>query len=76
MPRTIHIRFTLLVVLFVGSTLRAADVVSTQAELDRVKALVGAGALPRKALADAERGLPSGATARSGSEDFAQHRFK
>ena len=56
MPRTIHIRFTLLVVLFVGSTLRAADVVSTQAELDRVKALVGAGALPRKALADAERG--------------------
>lgn len=35
---------------------RAADAVSTQAGLDRVKALVGAGALPRKALADAERG--------------------
>ena len=35
----------------------AADVFSAQAELDRVKALIKAGALPQRALQDAERAL-------------------
>ena len=34
---------------------RVADIVSAKADLERARALVGAGALPRNALADAER---------------------
>jgi len=36
---------------------RSADVFAAQAELDRVKALIKAGALPQRALQDAERAL-------------------
>lgn len=40
-----------------ASPARPADVFSAQAELDRVKALIKAGALPQRALLDAERAL-------------------
>ena len=53
--RTTHVFVRLMIVLLAGLSLHAADPVTTQAELDRVKALVGAGALPRNALADAQR---------------------
>ena len=53
--RTLYVFVMVAMVLVAALPARAADIVSTQAELDRVKALVSAGALPRKALADAER---------------------
>ena len=53
--RTTHVFVSLMIVLLAGLSLHAADPVTTQAELDRVKALAGAGALPRNALADAQR---------------------
>ena len=52
---TMHVFVRVVIVLLAALSLRAADIVSAKAELDHVKALVGAAALPRNALADAER---------------------
>ena len=48
-------QLTLLGVVFVVASAVAADAASSRADLDRTRALVEAGALPKTALADAER---------------------
>jgi hypothetical protein len=57
MRNAVHWLAAGLLAAFLAPAALPADVFSAQAELDRVKALINAGALPQRALRDAERAL-------------------